>query len=84
MCVSTYMYMYVFIIIHTQPLEEYARKLLIEIAFARGISGARRLTFYLLFLLHFNVFAYSKIHRHLYLETNKSQLRRLRGNTVLY
>lgn len=49
MCVSTYMYMYVFIIIHTQPLEEYARKLLIEIAFARGISGARRLTFYLLF-----------------------------------
>lgn len=82
MCVYTYMYMYVCIIIHTQPLEEYARKLLTEIAFARGISGARRLTFYLLFLLHFNVFAYSKIH--LYIETNKSQLRRLRGNTVLY
>lgn len=44
MCVYTYMYVYVFIIIHTQPLEEYARKLLTEIAFARGISGARRLT----------------------------------------
>lgn len=39
-CVYVYMCIYMFIIVHTQSLREYSRKLT-EIAFARGTSGAR-------------------------------------------
>lgn len=45
--------------------------------------------FYLLFLHHFNIFSYSKMHRNVYLyieikTKNRFQLRRLIGNTVSY
>lgn len=47
---------------HMLSLEKYARKLLTEIAFARGTLGARRLFMCVLFLHHLYVFAYLKIY----------------------
>lgn len=66
-CVLVHICMYY---THTPSLEKYARKLLKDIAFARGTLGDRTLFtccgFFVFFLNHLNVFAYSKIHRYVY------------------